>query len=184
MKALKVIGKIFAVLFCIVYFFVLLAFVTTFFATNFLKGDFYSNVITNIDLKNIKLSELDDVDFGIDMPEDATLNDVLVEALKRGGMEENVANKVMENKEIKELLGDVIGEYVSYSIIGGEAPVVTREDILVLANNKDITDAFGKPTDEEINNLVEQLNALLASESIPNNGGNETSKNIMEENYD
>lgn len=176
MKALKVVGKIFAVLFCIVYFFVLSGLMTISFAMNLLSGNYYVTILKNVDLGKIKVSELGDaIDEikgldEIDIDEDTTVEEVLISLLKESGVDENTAIAIIENNEIREIIGNFIGDYMNYIAGDGERPKINKQDVKTILTNPDVVRAYGKqPTDEDIDKIYDQLNEL-ANEIIENGG--------------
>lgn len=176
---MKILGKIIAVLFCIIYFFLMTVFMTLTFAMNLVSGDYYADVFKGLDLKGIKISDLgefgEEFEFGEELEEDATLEDVLVYELKEGGVSDTTARAILENKEIREVVGKFVGEFINYNL-GGEAPTISRNDVETILKNKDVIDAIGEtPTDEEIDTLYDNLLEMVEDikEGKPENSGNE-----------
>ncbi len=175
MKVLKVIGKIFAVIFCIVYFFLLTGFMTISFAGNFLSGDYYGKVLEKIDLKTIKMSDLGDFLEGSDLDADATVEDALIKYIVESGTDEEKAIALVENKEVKRLLGKYIGQYVNFNVTG-EIPKVEKKDVEDLLSIPDLTSIIGEPTQEDIDKVYNQLNDLVNEivEGPGDKGGNDS----------
>lgn len=161
MKGLKSLGKVLAVILCIVYCFCLIAFISMSFAGKLLSGSYYAKVLQDIDLKEIKLSDLGDFSNVSNLSGDATLEDALVETLKEGDVDEKTAYAIVENNEIRGIVGNYIGEYINYNF-GGEKPIIVKEDVEKVLMNPDVIKAIGKiPTAKDIDSVYDQLNGLI-----------------------
>lgn len=172
---MRILGKIIAVLFSIIYFFLMTAFMILTFAMNFVSGDYYANVFKSLDLKEIKISDLGELKEGFDLGEDANLEDVLVQGLTESGVSDETAKAIIDNKEIREVLGNFIGEYINYNL-GGEEPTISRSEVETIYKNKDVIAAIGHtPTDEEIDMVYDNLLEVVEEikEGKPEENGNE-----------
>ena len=173
MKVLKVIGKIVAVIFCIVYFFLLTGIMTITFAGSLLSGDYYSSVLEKIDFKTIKIADIGIPIEGSGLGEDATVEDVVVKYFTEGGATEEQATAIVENKEIKQVLGKYIGEYVNFTVTG-EKPKVDKKDIEKVFKNPDFVSAAGEVTQEQIDEVYDSLTKAVEEliEGPGENNGN------------
>jgi len=146
MKWYNKLGKFFAVIFSIIYSIILVGGIMLFFLSSFFKGDIYVDVLKSIDLKEIKLSEIDprlvDV-FG----EDATIEDALVTSLESAGIDSDVALEIINNPEVKEVVGEFVGDCINYSVNPTQIPKIDEKDIEKVIDNIDAS----KITDKEIN---------------------------------
>ena len=93
--------------------------------------------------------------------EDASLQDIIVEGLTDGGMEEEQAISIVENETIKEVVGNLIGEMVEYGINGGDIPEISKEDIEKIVSDPDLNTESKTFTDEEINEIYDNLNNMV-----------------------
>lgn len=169
MKVLKVFGKIIAVILSIIYFFVLMCIMLILFSRNLLSGDYYAQILKNVDLNQIKITDIkgifDEEDISIDM----SVEDAIVKAFTDAGEEEKTARAIVENEEIREILGKYIGEFISYNF-GGEAPVILKSDLETVLRNPDLTSIVGEPTNEDIDNIYSQILELFGKEILENGG--------------
>lgn len=172
MKVLKVFGKIFAVLFCIIYFFGLTAIMTLMISRNLVSENYYSKVFRDIDLSSIVLSDLGEFselleDSGLD--ETATLEDLAIKFLTNGELfSEEKARAIVQNEEIRSIVGEFVGEFINYAM-GGEAPEISKSDLETVLRNPDLNSVTGVPTDEDIDRIYDQLN--IAIKDIVEEGG-------------
>ena len=146
MKWYNKLGKFFAVIFSIIYSALLVGVIILFFLSSFFKGDIYVDVLKSIDLKEIKLSDIDSrlVDvFG----KDATIEDALVSSLESAGIDSTAALEIINNPEVKEVVGEFVGECINYSVNPTEVPEIDSNDIEKVLDNIDTS----KITDKEIN---------------------------------
>lgn len=173
---MKVIGKIFAVIFCIIYYFALTGLLLSAFVSNTLSGNYYADIFTNIDLKTIKASDLGEFFNEGQFDEDASLEDVIIEYFAAGNVEEEKIQALLNDKEARNKAGKVIGEIVSYAM-GGEKPQISREEIKSFFDNPVVTDVTGNPTEENIDYLYNQINKAIEEVEGGINVGDNTKRN-------
>ena len=166
---MKVIGKIFAVLLSILYFVVLILFTSLIFVQKLSTGDFYSSILTSIDLDEIKLSDIDVTFDGMEHYEDETVADLLVEGLVDSGVEEVTAVEIVSNDNVKNLVGELIGEYVDYQINKENIPQIEVEDIKSIMSDMSI-EASDDDIEELTNNINNILSKLANEEGVDDNG--------------
>lgn len=157
---MKIVGKIFAVIFCIIYFFVLMGFMVFDFAGNVVSSNYYANIFENIDLETIKVSDLKGFFNEGEYDSNATLEDVIVNFFSEEDIEERKVKALLNDKTARKTIGKVIGDLVSYAM-GGEKPAITRNDIKSFFNNSVVTDITGIPTEENIDYVYEELNKAI-----------------------
>lgn len=153
---MKIVGKIFAVLYSVI--FSLLIFVCSLglVVTNVFTPSFFKDA-----LKSVDLNELSAKDLGLSDDPNASLGDALADTLAEAGFDKAVAKKIMENEEIKEVAGDVIGKFVNYQSTG-EVPQVSKSDVQKVINNPDVKQIIGTSiSDADINEMVNEVNNML-----------------------
>ncbi len=161
MKVLKTIGMVLAIIFSLVYFFFLSGFMVLAVSRNIFSGNYYSSIINSIDLDEIKIGDMGELFEGSEFSSDMTLSDALVKSMTDGGVEEKTATAIIENKEIKNIVGNFIGDYINYSL-GGEEPTIKRSDVKAVLNNPNIIEVAGKPTNEDIDEVYDELNDMVS----------------------
>lgn len=157
---MKIVGKIFAVLFCIIYFFLLTGFMSLSLVRNLSNGNYYSEVLTEIDLNKIRISDMGNFFDGSGLDEDATLEDAVVKFFESSDVDEEKVRKLIDNKEIREFIGNFVGDYVNYTM-GGEKPVLVETEVKKVLTNPDLTSIVGEPTEEELDNMYNQLTEFI-----------------------
>lgn len=169
MKVLKVFGKIIAVIICIVYFFGLFGIMTALFASNLLSKEYYSDIIESMDFESMKLSDFGDLfeDSGLD--ENMTLEEAFVEYFTQDEVEKEKALAIVNNEEIRELVGGFFGEVMDY-FLGGQKPTVTRDEVKSLLTNPDFVAAAGEPKEEDIDEIYNSIIEFI--EELDEVGGN------------
>lgn len=158
---MKYVGKFFAIIFSIIYMAFLIVFISLNYSRNLLSGNFYSNVLKSVDLDEIKISDVANTFDGMEHYEDASLQDVIVEGLTDGGMDEDEATAIVENETIKEVVGNLIGEIVEYSVNGGEVPEISKDEIEKIVSDPSLNTEAKDFTDEEINEIYNNLNSMV-----------------------
>lgn len=154
---MKVVRSIISGVFSIIYFAILICFIVISFASSIYNEKFYSDILKSVDLDTVYLN-----DFGIE--EEGTVEDFLVSTLNEAGIDENISLNIIRSDEIKELTGKFISEYVDYVSNNEKIPQITREDVDVILNNKDVKELIDKNidlTDEKINKIIDMANEFI-----------------------
>ena len=85
-------------------------------------------------------------------------------------MDKNVSNTILNNSEIKEVVGNVIEQVINYSINKENAPKITEAQMKKVLNNKDVKQLIGEDlTGSEVSELTNELNKFL--KEFADNGG-------------
>lgn len=168
MNALKITGKVFAGIYSFLYYFILTGLLVIVFVGKLFSGNYYAKVLNNIDLDTIKIADMGELFEGSGLDEDLSLQDALVYYFTEGGIEEEKAIAIIEDEEIRTMVGEFIGNYLNYSV-GGEKPSVSRADVKKLMKNPNIVAIMGKPTEEEIDEGYDNVCNLI--DEIIENGG-------------
>ena len=158
MKKKNKIGIFFGVFLSIIYSIGLIIIIVLFFASNFTKGNLYTDILKNIDLNTIKLSSIDPrltSTFG----KDVTLEEAFVNVLNEAGIESTVAKEIINNPEIKEVVGDFVGDAINYSINKEKLPEITENDIDIILDTVYVESIGSKEIEkEEIMEYVDDIN--------------------------
>lgn len=158
---MKVVGNVLAGVLSVVYFVVLFVMMILLFVSNVFKANYYESILKDIDLADIKLA-----DFGISISEfgsDASVEDVLVQALEEVGFSKNEALKVVNNEKINEVVGEFFSDTVDYLINNEEVPQLDYQEALDIMKSDEITAVLEEaPTEEEIKEFVDELNKYIS----------------------
>ena len=158
MKGYNKLGKFFAIIFSVIYSFGLTLMIILFFMSSFTKGNIYTDILKSIDLDSVKLSDIDPrlaKMFGSDV----TLEDAFVSSLGKAGIDENVAREIANNPEVKEVVGEFVGDCINYSINKDELPQIKEEDVNVILDNIDVEEVTGEKIEkQEIMDYVDEVN--------------------------
>lgn len=159
---MRILGKVISVLYSIVFVAVLFSLSALICASNLLKGDFYTEVLESVELEEISAKDLGLVDDDDPEGQDKNLQEVLVEKISDAGIDKEVADAILKNKEIKKVVGDVIGQVINYKLADGEAPKVTETQVKSILNNEDVKKMFdGELSNEDISEMTEMFNEFL-----------------------
>ena len=162
---MKLLGKIVSVIYSIIFTIALFGISISLFASNLLKGSFYTDLLKNVDLKEISASDL-----GLTDSSNENLHDYLVNELTQAGLDKNVSNTILNNSEIKEVVGNVIEQVINYSINKENVPKITEAQMKKVLNNKDVKQLIGENlTGSEVSELTKELNKFL--KEFADNGG-------------
>ena len=158
MKKKNKIGIFFGILLSILYSVGLIIIIVLFFASTFTKGNLYTDILKNIDLNKVKLSSIDPRlanTFG----KDITLEEAFINTLSEKGIDSSVAKEIANNPEIKEVVGEFVGDCINYSINQETLPEIKEKDVDKILNNIDInTFTEEKVNKEQILDYVEEIN--------------------------
>lgn len=158
MKWYNKLGNFFAIIFSVLYSLILVSVIIAFFFTSFFKGDIYTSVLKSIDLKEIKLSAIDPRLSNL-FGKDVTIEEALVLSLEEIGIDSNVALEIINNDEIKEVVGEFIGDCVNYTVNQDKLPEIKEEDIDKILDNIDVQSITDKEINkEEIMEYVDEIN--------------------------
>ena len=158
MKWYNKLGVFFAIIFSVIYSVGITLMIVLYFMSGFTKGNIYTDILKSIDLNSVKLSDVDQrlVNY---FGSDATLEEVFVSSLEKAGIDENVAREIANNPEVKEVVGDFVGDCINYSINQDELPQIKEKDVNVILDNIDVEEITGKDIEkQEIMNYVDDIN--------------------------
>ena len=110
----KKVCTVLAVFLSIIYFLVLQIVVLLNFASSFLNGETYANILKNEEFKTIKLSDLNIEELTDDYGVDATVEDVLIDALVVNGLKIEVAKEFVNNDLVIDLVSNLLEDYINY----------------------------------------------------------------------
>lgn len=158
MKWYNKLGNFFAIIFSIIYSIILILIIIMFFFSSFFKGDIYTSILKSIDFKEIKLSDID-LRFKELFGKDVTLEEAFVLTLEEVGIDSNVAVEIINNDEVKEVVGEFIGDCVNYTINQDELPEIKESDVEVILDNIDVEEVTNNEINkEEIMKYVDEIN--------------------------
>lgn len=150
---MKIFGKVLSVVYTILFTIVLLILSVSLFASNFFKDSFYADM-----LKNVNFDEIPADVIGLG-EEGKTLKESLVDILNGAGVNKKVADEILDDEQIKEVLGNLIGDIARYSANGENLPQLKKEDLEKVINNKSVKELL--PDDFNTNDLVKGVNETL-----------------------
>lgn len=158
MKWYNKLGNFFAIIFSVVYSIILTLIIILFFFSSFFKGDIYTSILKSIDFKEIKLSDIDPKLVNM-FGKNATLEEAFVITLEEAGIDSNVALEIINNDEVKEVVGEFIGECVNYTINQDELPEINEKEVEQILDNIDIEEVTNQDINkEEIMKYVDEIN--------------------------
>lgn len=155
MEVLKILGKCFSVIYSVIYAFALYIFVIILFITTLISTSFMVEVIKSVDLADIKIADTElSSEYAAKYGEDATLEDVVVGEMVEVGIEENSARELVNDENIREFLGEKIGELIDNSITGNDVASIEEKDMQKALVNISLTE-------EEVKNITDFLNDFI-----------------------
>jgi len=158
---MKVVGNVLAGIFSIIYFFVLIGTIGILFVSNIFSEKYYSNVLKEIEFNEVKLIDLGVTELNEVYGEEATVEDVLVGTLKEAGFSENDAKVIINNDEVKELVGTFISDSVTYIATNEEVPQLNANQVKEVLSSNEIKPLLKDINENELGGLVNEVNILI-----------------------
>lgn len=163
MKIIRTIGNVLAGIVSVVYFFVLFAMMVLGFVSNVFSANYYKQVLNDVDLSEIKLSDVGVTSFNEEFGEDASVEDVLVKTLEEAGVSRNDATKIVNNEKVNEVVGTFLSDTMVYLANNEEVPQLNYQDAEEIMKSNEISSVLEyTPTEEELKQLVDELNKYIA----------------------
>lgn len=162
---MKVVGKIFAVLYTILFTPITLILILVFTISGYFKSSFYTNLINNDALMKTKISDIS-TDFGGKEEiteicgEDCTVKDAIVASASEGyGIDKELVEEALNDKDIQKAVGDFVGTYISFETTGIAKKLDYKiyEKTLEKEVSQKILNQVGY-TKEEFKQLIEEYN--------------------------
>ena len=158
---MKIFRTIIASVFSVLFFFVLLGMTLLLFVSNAFNKEYYKEVLKDVNLEEVKLNEIGIDNFNDDLGSDASVNDVLVEGLKEFNINENDAKKIINNNEVKEVVGSLLSDAVIYLTNRENLPQISMEDVKKLSNLDDLKDIIDNIPGDEMEKLIGDVNQMI-----------------------
>lgn len=158
---MKIFRTIIASVFSVLFFFVLLGMTLLLFVSNAFNKEYYKEVLKDVNLEEVKLNEIGIDNFNDDLGSDASVNDVLVEGLKEFNINENDAKKIINNNEVKEVVGSLLSDAVIYLTNRENLPQISMEDVKKLSNVDDLKDIIDNIPGDEMEKLIGDVNQMI-----------------------
>lgn len=158
---MKIFRTIIASVFSVLFFFVLLGMTLLLFVSNAFNKEYYKEVLKDLNLEEVKLNEIGIDNFNDDLGSDASVNDVLVEGLKEFNINENDAKKIINNNEVKEVVGSLLSDAVIYLTNRENLPQISMEDVKKLSNVDDLKDIIDNIPGDEMEKLIDDVNQMI-----------------------
>lgn len=159
---MKAVGNVLAGIVSVIYFFVLIGMIFILFSSNVFSEKYYSDILKSVEFNEVKLTDLGVTEVNEIYGEEATVEDVLVGGLKEVGFSENDAKVIINNNEVKELVGAFISDSVTYVATNGEVPQLNKEEVKAIIENKEIAPLLKEvPEGAELDRVVNDINSMI-----------------------
>ncbi|MBQ8234909.1 MAG: hypothetical protein IJZ36_04955 [Bacilli bacterium] len=158
---MKIFRTIIASMFSVLFFFVLLGMTLLLFVSNAFNKEYYKEVLKDVNLEEVKLNEIGIDNFNEELGSEASVNDVLVKGLKEFNINENDAKKIINNNEVKEVVGSLLSDAVIYLTNKENLPQISMEDVEKLKNVDELKDVIGNIPNDEMEKLVGEVNQMI-----------------------
>lgn len=144
---MKTLGKICAIIYSIMFYFIITIAFVSIFALKFVNNNFYIKAFKNIDFNKIIVNEYNE-----------TLEDAIISDLEENGIDKEDAKKILNSSEFKEFMGNIVGNYVNYILTDNKTDIVSKSDIRKIINKiEDITGNKIEVDEDEIVNAINEI---------------------------
>ena len=141
---MKILGNILATIVSILYSVILLVIIILVFVSNAFSANYYEEILNDINISEIKLTDLGLATFEKEFGADASVEDVLVKSLEKVGISKNDAEKVVNNEQINEVVGTLLSDTVGYLAGSEHLPQINYEDIDKILKSDEVSSVLEK----------------------------------------
>lgn len=138
MIILKIFGKIFAVAYCMIIVGIIQIFTVLSVAANFVNGDFYYDMLQNINLSEINITLLGDDNLIKKYGDKVSVEDVIIQELGEYNIAPEDVKSLLNNQNVKKYLGDVVNAFIDEEFVDSSASLKVKESINNLLNEPDV----------------------------------------------
>lgn len=170
MKTLKIIGKFFATIFAISLFALIVGGTTLVIAIKFISKENISQFVQEMDVEQIVI--------GKDIHgRNTTLQDKIKEKYTYENIDPLITENLLNIPEVKEVIGNLSGEYVEYILNRRVKPKIDDEEIEYIINSKSLEKVLNKKITEkdktDIKNILTEVqyefNEIIENEELKGN---------------
>lgn len=167
---MKIVGKILSVIYSIIFTAVVLVLTVGLSCASLLNPSVAKNLVTEVDLGKVSASELGLTEKNINLEE------YIVGEITKLGIDGDIASDILNNEEIKEVIGDVAGRVITFIVSGSEIPQISEDEVNRVLSNEKVKQLFDADFNEEdIHEIVNMANDFLREFALDwgvNNGIN------------
>lgn len=161
---MKILTKIFSFVFELIFFIGITIFGISFLVSRFFNQNYYTQILDDIDIKEMKISEL-----GIkkldEKYKDMTIEEAIITELESASIDSKIAIEVIESREVKEVLGKIISEVVDYELTDAPIPQLDYDSLDKLLNNEQVSKILKEEQIEiDKEELLNEINKTLREE--------------------
>lgn len=169
-KVLKFFGIIFSIFFVAIFLVFAVALIFSLTSKKIISYDSVNNYVSSIDFFKLPANDI----LGKDFLEDYTLENYLIDGLKKKGASEEASKKLIENSNFNEVTSEFLAQYVNYVFSDEEKPVFTISDMEKIASINDVekeleisfNDKEKAKINKFLNDAVEQINKELPTREV------------------
>lgn len=161
---MKILTKIFSFVFELIFFIGITIFGISFLVSRFFNQNYYTQILDDIDIKEMKISELGIKELD-EKYKDMTIEEAIITELESASIDSKIAIEVIESREVKEVLGKIISEVVDYELAGAPIPQLDYDSLDKLLNNEQVSKILKEEQIEiDKEELLNEINKTLREE--------------------
>ncbi len=152
---MKIVGKIFASIYSILFVFISLCFLSLFFTRTFISRDFLVSSLKKIDLEAIKVEDLGTNDYFANYDENVTLSEAITNEMEKAGIDKEKAEEIVNDEKLREFIGDKANEVIE---------AIANEEEIKVVTNDEVKDALGvlELTEDNYQEVTDFLNEVIS----------------------
>lgn len=156
---MKIVGKIFAVLYGVVFSVVLLGFGALFMGKDFISKEFITEAIKTADLNEITIEQINVPELSEKYGDSATVEEVLIAEMVKAGFTEEKAKEVLNDKKLREFIAEKAGDSLDNILEGKKVTKVTASELKDVLSALELSDDDYNELANYINRIIDEVNA-------------------------
>lgn len=156
---MKIVGKIFAVLYGVLFSFILVIFGAFFMGKDFISKEFITEVIKTADLSEVTIEDINVPELTEKYGSKATVEDVLISEMVKHGLTEEKARELLNDEKLREYIANKAGDSLDNVLSGKKVTKVTAEELKDVLAVLELTDDEATQLADYINDIIDEVNA-------------------------
>ena len=162
---MKIVGKIIAVIYSLVFTIVLICFMFGFFGRTILNEKFFAQAIRDLDFSQIKLEDLHLEEYFSQYEGNYSLADVIEDELEDAGINTEEVKKIINDKDLKEFVGVKINEALKSGINGEEIEELSVSEVKSALKVLELSEEENEELTDYLNDLITKFNKEVKNEA-------------------
>lgn len=156
---MKIVGKIIAVIYSVLFSAVILAFGVIFMGKDLTSKEFLTEIVKSADLNEITIEQINIPELSEKYGNSATVEEVLIEEMIKAGLTEEKARELLNDEKLREFIAEKAGDSLDNVINGTKVLKVTSSELKDVLSTLELSDSDYVDLADYINKLIDEINA-------------------------